>query len=134
MSDHWAKEIKTYLGMFVSPFPNLFMVNGPQGSFSHAPRTIESEVDFLTTMIGELRKAGRANVVECTAEAEAEWVLTCGQLAASETLVNKVNSWLTGLNVAGAKPSTLFYYASLKAYRSVLRDVKKVDYRGLVIS
>ncbi|TVY71442.1 Baeyer-Villiger monooxygenase [Lachnellula suecica] len=134
LSEHWRAEIRTYLGMFVSSFPNLFMVNGPQGSFSHAPRTIESEVDFLTTMISELQKTGSVGTVECTADAEAEWVLTCDDLAASRTLVNNVSSWLTGLNVDGAKPSTLFYYAGLKEYRRVLENVKDKGYHGLSVS
>ncbi|KAH6989830.1 cyclohexanone monooxygenase [Ilyonectria sp. MPI-CAGE-AT-0026] len=134
LGDHWANGLKTYLSMFVSSFPNLFMVNGPQGPFSNAPTLIESEVDFLTTMLAELRKAGRANVVECTTEAEAEWVKVCDQLAASKTLFNKVDSWLTGKNIPGGKPSTKFYYGGLKAYRAFLQDIKKANYRGLVVS
>ncbi|TVY44617.1 Baeyer-Villiger monooxygenase [Lachnellula subtilissima] len=133
-SDHWEDKMKTYLGIFVSSFPNLFMVTGPQGSFGDAPRTIESEVVFLTTMIADLREAGRGRVIECTAEAEVGWGLLCDQLAASETLVNKVSSWMTGKHTAGTNASTMFHYGGLNAYRSILRDVKNAHYRGLLIT
>lgn len=135
LGDHWAAGgIKTYLGLFVSSFPNLFLVNGPQVPYSNVPISIETEVDFLTTMLGELRKDGNADVVvECTPEAEDDYAGLCHQLSASQTLVNKVDSWLTGKNTPGAKKSTLFYYGGLKSYTDLLLTVEEDNYRGLMV-
>lgn len=134
LSDHWRDGIKTYLSMFLSSFPNMFLVNGPQGPFSNAPTLIESEVDFLTAMLSDLHKTGGVYSVECKAEAESDWARVCDEVAASETLFNKVDSWLTGKNISGAKPTTKFYYGGLKAFRTHLQDCKERNYSGLVIS
>ncbi|POS71019.1 hypothetical protein DHEL01_v210583 [Diaporthe helianthi] len=135
LSDHWAASgIKTYLGLFVSSFPNLFLVNGPQVPYSNVPVSIEAEVDFLTTMLAEVGRGGKADaVIECTPEAEGDYADLCHQLSLSETLVNKVDSWLTGKNTPGAKNSTLFYYGGLKSYRDLLLTVKEDMYRGLTV-
>ncbi|TGJ81925.1 hypothetical protein E0Z10_g6859 [Xylaria hypoxylon] len=133
LSDHWAEEIKTFLGIFIHSFPNLFMINGPQGPFSIAPVTIETEVEFITEMISYLRETHRIDaVVECTPEEETKWVELCGRSADTETLVNTVSSWLTGTNIAGAKPSTIFFYSGLKQYRSHLHEVKDAGYGVLL--
>ncbi|KAI0425712.1 cyclohexanone monooxygenase [Xylaria sp. FL1042] len=130
---YWAERIKTYLGIFIHSFPNLFMINGPQGPFNIAPVTIETEVEFISEMLSYLREIHRKNVVvECSLEKETEWVELCGRSADTETLVNTVSSWLTGTNVAGAKPSTIFFYSGLKQYRSYLQHVKDTRYQVLL--
>ncbi|OQE94994.1 hypothetical protein PENNAL_c0003G11806 [Penicillium nalgiovense] len=135
LSDHWKKHgIRTYASMFLSSFPNLFMVTGPQGPFSNAPTLIEAQVDFLTGMLRDLRgPKGIDSVIECTEEAEAEWVDLCDQLAASETLFDRVDSWITGKNIPGVKPSVKFYYGGLKSFREFLDAMRTKDYCGLVV-
>lgn len=133
LSDHWAEGIKTFLGIFIHSFPNLFMINGPQGPFNIAPVTIETEVEFISEMLSYLQETHRMGaVVKCTLEDETEWVELCGRSANTETLVNTVSSWLTGTNVAGTKPSTIFFYSGLKQYRTHLQEVKDARYRALV--
>ncbi|KAJ6092414.1 cyclohexanone monooxygenase [Penicillium canescens] len=135
LSDHWRKHgIKTYASMFLSSFPNLFMVTGPQGPFSNAPTLIEAQVDFLTGMLKDLQgPKGVSSVIECTEVAEAEWVGVCDQLAASETLFDRVDSWITGKNIPGARPSVKFYYGGLKAFRDFLDAMRSNNYCGLVV-
>ncbi|CAI7618340.1 unnamed protein product, partial [Penicillium palitans] len=134
LSDHWKKHgIRTYASMFLSSFPNLFMITGPQGPFSNAPTLIEAQVDFLTGMLRDLHGLkGDSAIIECTEEAEAEWVDVCNHLAASETLFDRVDSWITGKNIPGAKPSVKFYYGGLKAFRDFLDATRADDYCGLV--
>lgn len=133
VGDYWAEEIKTFLGIFIHSFPNLFMINGPQGPFSIAPMTIETEVEFVSEMLSYLRETQRMDaVVECTLKEETKWVELCGRSAKTETLVNTVSSWLTGTNIPGAKPSTIFFYSGLKQYRSHLQEVKDAGYRVLL--
>ncbi|KAI1137529.1 cyclohexanone monooxygenase [Hypoxylon sp. FL0543] len=132
LSDYWSEEIRTFLGIFIHSFPNLFMINGPQGPFSIAPMTIETEVEFLSEMLSFLGEThGKDAVVECALEDESRWVETCGRSAETETLVNTVSSWLTGTNVPGKKPSTIFFYSGLRQYRSYLQEVKNASYRVL---
>ncbi|KAI6082981.1 cyclohexanone monooxygenase [Hypoxylon rubiginosum] len=133
IGDYWAEEIKTFLGIFIHSFPNLFMVNGPQGPFSIAPVTIETEVDFISEMLSYLRNTDRVDaVVECTLDKETEWVTLCGRSADTETLENTVSSELTSTNIAGAKRSVIFFYNGLKQYRNHLQEVKDMEYRFLL--
>ncbi|KAI2617198.1 cyclohexanone monooxygenase [Hypoxylon sp. NC1633] len=133
LNDYWAEEIRTFLGIFIHSFPNLFMIDGPQGPFIISPLAIETEVDFVSEMLCYLRETHRMGaVVECTRSEESNWVDLCERSADTETLVNTVSSWLTGTNVAGAKPSTIFFYSGLKQYRRHLQEVKDARYRVLV--
>ncbi|RHZ65261.1 hypothetical protein CDV55_107519 [Aspergillus turcosus] len=136
LGEHWKRSgIRTYASMFLSSFPNLFMVTGPQGPFSNAPTLIEAQVDFLTGMLRDLHgREGKDSVIECTKEAEAKWVGVCEQLAASETLFDRVDSWITGKNIPEARPSVKFYYGGLKAFRDFLDGMRTDHYSGLVVS
>ena len=49
LADKWREGPQTYLGLLVSGFPNLFIVNGPQNAaaFCNAGRCIEQNVDWM---------------------------------------------------------------------------------------
>lgn len=129
---HWTPQIKSFLGIFMYNFPNLFMINGPQGPFSIAPMTIETEVEFVSEMIRYARETyGKEAVFECSLEDERHWVELCSRSAENETLVNTVPSWLTGTNIAGASPSTIFFYSGLAKYRSHLQAIQDAKYKSL---
>ncbi len=75
LSDKWACGPRTYLGMATAGFPNLFMITGP-GSPSvlvNMATAIEHHVDFIADLIDFFRAQG-ITVVDCSAEAEHEWV------------------------------------------------------------
>lgn len=132
LNEHWASGPKAYLGIFVAGFPNLFLLNGPQGPFCNQPPAIEKNVEFITCLLRERKGIANDAVIETTAEAEALWNETCNTLA-SHTIFDKVESWITGTNIPGAKPSTRFYYGGLKDYLARLKDIRNEDYRGLTI-
>lgn len=140
--EHWGGGGPTaYMGVFVSGFPNLFLVNGPQGAFCNQPTAIEVEVDMITDLIRRQREkeggAGETDgggTIEVAPETEAGWASMCDSLA-TQTLFDKVaNNWLTGQNFAGAKPTTRFYYGGLKAYIDHQEDLKRRNYEGIVFS
>lgn len=138
LTEHWAAGPRAYLGIFVAGFPNLFLVNGPQGAFCNQPTAIEAEVGLITDLIrrqrDKAREAGDGGTVEVAPETEEEWASMCESLSA-HTLFDKVeNNWLTGQNFPGAKPTTRFYYGGLKGYTDYQEDLKKRNYEGLVFS
>jgi cyclohexanone monooxygenase len=120
-----------YLGVFVPGFPNLFLLNGPQSPFATAPLVLETQADFVVSVIGELEAQGHG-AVEARPEPEAEWVQGCDAIA-SYTLFSKVTSWLTGSNISG-KPRTMFYLAGLSAYIQQLEELKSNGYATLQFS
>jgi len=54
LRDHWAANggPTTYLGSFVPGFPNFFMLTGPNSPFTNLPPTIETQVEFISDIVG----------------------------------------------------------------------------------
>ncbi|KAI7773451.1 cyclohexanone monooxygenase [Diaporthe eres] len=132
LSDHWGTQPKTYMSLFVSGFPNLFIIGGPQGPFSSAPPGLTIEIDFLEDLLRVMESRG-TKTVEASTEAESEWVQTCDVLF-KKFLVQKTKSWMTGTNIPGVRPSARFYYGGLNGFVEETKKMKDKDYRGLVFA
>jgi cation diffusion facilitator CzcD-associated flavoprotein CzcO len=128
ISDHWRDAPTSYLGISTSGFPNLFMVLGPHGPFTNLPPSIETQIDWITNLIGEAERTG-THAVEVTAKAEKDWVAKCHELS-DLTLFPKADSWIFGANIPGKTQTVLFYMAGLGAYRQKLADESDSGYAG----
>lgn len=137
LSDVWANGPRTFLGLQITGFPNLFMLVGPNNAstFCNMPRCIEQNVDWVTEFLRYLRANGYERV-EPTVEAMDAWgehVVTSGE----RMLFTKVNSWFTGVNsnLEGRQERRfLLYAAGLPIYRERADDVVANDYDGFVLS
>jgi acetone monooxygenase len=125
LAEEWRAGIRTYLGMQVHGFPNLFMAMAPQSpaaAFCNVPTCSQQQVDWMTDAIAHVRQHQRRSI-EPTAAAEAAWVAHHEEVAA-QTLVPKTKSWYMGSNVAGKKPQLLAYIGGVGAYRIKCDEVK----------
>ncbi|KKZ68343.1 hypothetical protein EMCG_06019 [[Emmonsia] crescens] len=145
LQEHWAERGPTsYLGISVANFPNFFMITGPQGPFCNIPPVIETQVRFVSFLIGKAelsRKfaatstrtdAGRGStgtIIEATVESEEEWMQRCERIA-DRSLFKGTSSWLFGSNVSGKKEAVRFFLGGLKNYNRVLRNVAEGRLRG----
>lgn len=123
----WAEGPKTYLGLGVPGFPNLFIVTGP-GSPSVLANMVlaaEQHIDWIADCLTHLHQHG-AQAVEATQQATQqatdEWVQLCRERAAA-TLFPTANSWYMGANISG-KPRVFmpFIGASAPTRRSLRRS------------
>ena len=133
LKDHWADGPRTFLGLAVAGFPNMFTLVGPHNaaSFCNIPRCIEQNVDFVTNLIGRLRSSGATRVVP-TSAAEEEWTEHV-QVAADRMLLSKVDSWFTGVNsnLEGRQRRNVMIYAGgAPAYRARCDEVAAKGYEG----
>lgn len=129
LAEHWRHGARSYLGVSVTQFPNLFMVFGPLSSFSNLLPSIETQVDWIAELIGAVERAGLASV-EATPEAEAGWVRLCQRLA-DQTLFPKVRSWIVGSNSGAGEPQkAMFYFDGLGSLRAKLRELAAAGYEG----
>ncbi|KAL6240206.1 hypothetical protein RBB50_012893 [Rhinocladiella similis] len=55
----------SYMGVFVPEFPNLFMITGPQGTFSNIPTAIEAHVDLIASTIERAGKDSQRAQPSC---------------------------------------------------------------------
>jgi hypothetical protein len=108
------------------------MTLGPNGPFTNLPPSIETQVEWITELIGATVHHGAATA-EATAEAEAAWTTTCLEIA-DMTLFPQIDSWIFGTNVRGKHRAVMFYMAGLGNYRATLADVQAEDYRGFSFS
>jgi hypothetical protein len=109
LRETWGEGPRTYLGLQIVGFPNLFTLVGPHNAatFCNIPRCIEQNVDWVTALLAHMRDKGLARV-EATAEAEREWTQHVHDTG-RRMLSTQVDSWMMGINsnVAGKQKRTL---------------------------
>src|SRR5262252_6667453 len=125
LTEKWADGPRTYLGLAVAGFPNLFTITGPQSPsvLSNMPVSIEQHVEWITACIAHLRKHGFATI-EATREAEQQWTAHVAEIV-NATLMPSANSWYMGANIAG-KPRVFMPYlgpAGVGGYRQKCNEI-----------
>jgi len=134
LAEAWAAGPRTYLGLQVAGFPNLFTITGP-GSPSvlcNMPTAIEQHVDWITDCIRHLRDHRLARI-EARAEAAERWVAQVNEAAHATLLPTAASSWYLGANVPG-KPRVFMPYAGgLARYAGICREVAANGYEGFVL-
>jgi cation diffusion facilitator CzcD-associated flavoprotein CzcO len=128
IGEHWQDGPSSYLSVATANFPNMFMILGPNGPFTNLPPTIETEVEWVSDLIGYMEENELASV-EANAQAEQAWGDTCADIA-NQTLFAKTDSWIFGANIPGKKNSVYFYMGGLGAFNDTLNDVRGADYKG----
>lgn len=128
----WEDGPKTYLGLTVSGFPNLFMITGP-GSPSvmcNMMSAIEQHVEWISDCLADARQRG-IGVIEAQPDAEAGWVAHVNEVA-DATLFPRANSWYMGANVPGKPRIYMPYIGGLGPYREICTGVAAKGYLGFV--
>ncbi|MDD9904444.1 MAG: NAD(P)/FAD-dependent oxidoreductase [Rhodospirillaceae bacterium] len=136
LTDKWADGVRTFLGLQVEGFPNMFTLVGPHNaaSFCNIPRCIEQNVDWMADLMAKVKADGLARV-ESTADAEEEWTAHV-HLMAQRMLFSKTNSWFTGINsnLEGRdQRSVLLYAGGAPGYRDKCDEVAAAGYAGMVL-
>ncbi|HZW41213.1 MAG TPA: NAD(P)/FAD-dependent oxidoreductase [Agromyces sp.] len=133
LRDKWHEGTRTYLGLMVHGFPNLFTITGPASPsvFSNMMISIEQHVDWIADCLTYLRVNGLA-VIEPDNEAEDYWVEHNAE-AGEATLYPLANSWYMGSNVPG-KPRVLMpYIGGVGVYRDECDAIAADGYRGFTM-
>jgi cyclohexanone monooxygenase len=134
LREHWDAGPRTYLGLGVSGFPNLFVIAGPGSPslLSNVLLSIEAHVDWLAGLLDHAAEQG-ADEIEATADAEAGWVEHVNQRA-DATLYPKAESYYMGANVPGKPRVFTPYVGGVRGYRRVLDRVAGNAYEGFAFS
>src|SRR5207248_5694744 len=106
----WAAGPRTYLGIAVAGFPNLFLITGPGSPsvLSNMIVSIEQHVDWIANCLVRLREEGH-ETIDATVDAEDAWVAHVNEVG-HMTLYPRANSWYMGANVPG-KPRICMPYS-----------------------
>ena len=127
----WEDGPRSYLGLAVAGFPNLFMITGPGSPsvLSNMIVSIEQHVDWIADCIARL---GDARTIEATEAAEEEWVRHVSEIG-HMTLYPKANSWYMGANIPGKPRIFMPYIGGVGVYRQKCDEVSAEGYRGFAI-
>lgn len=130
LAEKWAGGPRTYLGLMMAGFPNLFTITGPGSPsvLSNMLVSIEQHVDFICDLLEHMESAGR-EVVQTSLQAEDGWVAHVNDVA-DATLFPKGGSWYLGANVPGKPRVFMPYAAGVGAYRQICDGVAADGYRG----
>jgi cyclohexanone monooxygenase len=134
LREKWAAGPRTYLGLAMVGFPNLFAITGPGSPsvLSNMIVSIEQHVDWIADCLAHLRRRERT-CIEATAEAEEEWVAHVNEVGHA-TLYPLANSWYVGANVPGKPRIFMPYVGGVGVYRQKCHDVAARGYQGFALT
>ncbi|MGE0218348.1 flavin-containing monooxygenase [Mycolicibacterium sp.] len=130
LADDWADGPRTYLGLGVDGFPNLFLVSGPGAPAVLANMVLHAEahINWIADAIGYLDQHGYA-AIEAAAESVDNWIAECNKRAEA-TLFPKANSWYMGANVPGKPRVFMLFIGGFASYLDICAEVANAGYKG----
>src|SRR5882757_2999116 len=130
----WANGPRTYLGLAVAGFPNLFTVTGPGSPsvLSNMRLSIEQHVDWITDCIRYLDEHNIASI-EADEAAQDSWVQHVAEVA-EPTVVAHARNWYVGANVPGKPRMFMPYIGGVPVYRETCEKVAADGYQGFELT
>ena len=133
LSKKWANGPKTFLGLAIQGFPNLFTITGPGSPsvFTNMITSIEQHVDWIFDCFDYLDTNG-IELIEPSEESERDWVQH-NQDIAKPHIRSSCSSWYRGSNVEGKPEIFLPYVGGFPAYVKKCEEISKSGYKGFLL-
>lgn len=130
LRDKWEAGPRTYLGLMMAGFPNLFTITGPGSPsvLSNMMVSIEQHVDWISDLFARMQADG-LETVEATKQAEDDWVDHVNKVA-HKTLYPSAASWYMGANIPGKPRIFMPYIGGVGRYREKCDEIAGDGYRG----
>jgi cyclohexanone monooxygenase len=135
LRDHWKDGPKTYLGLSIAGFPNLFIITGPGSPsvFANMVTSVEQHVDWIADCIAAMGQEDRATI-EPTQQAEDAWFEHVNEVGGRTILAKAGNSWYVGANVPGKPRVVMPYMGGAATYMEKIEAVARDNYFGFVFT
>jgi cation diffusion facilitator CzcD-associated flavoprotein CzcO len=129
LEDRWAEGPKTYLGLAIDGFPNLFTITGPGSPsvLANMIPAIEQHVDWIADCLVFMHDRNYVQI-EARPAAVEDWVAHVNEIA-GRTLYPTCDSWYLGANIPG-KPRVFMPYLGFPPYKKKCDEVAENDYEG----
>ncbi len=135
LKEKWRDGPRTFLGMQIAGFPNLFTLVGPHNgaAFCNIPRCIEQNVDWMFGLMKHLHDR-HIQRIEPEVTAEDAWTEHVNETAAA-TLFPTAKSWIMGINENVPDKVTGFvaYAGGFPNYRAKCDEVAGQGYAGFTM-
>ena len=139
LKEAWGDGPRTYLGLQVPEFPNLFtLVAAHNGAtFCNIPRCSEAQVRWMAELFSHIVEAG-VERVECSDEAADEWTAHVYDVVKPTLFTEATNSWFWGeFGRSGQSDRNrhrfLVYAGGNPTYRAKCKEVAEAGYAGMVM-
>jgi cyclohexanone monooxygenase len=133
LREAWADGPRTYLGIAMAGFPNLFTITGPGSPsvLSNMIVSIEQHVDWIADCFAYLRAHGHTTI-EPTEEAQEAWVRHVSEVG-HMTLYPRAPSWYMGANIPGKPRIFMPYIGGVGVYRQRCDEIAAKGYEGFTL-
>jgi len=130
LRDDWKRGPRTYLGLGVDGFPNLFVVSGPGAPAVLANMVLHAEahVNWIADCIGHLDEHGYT-AIEADTDAVNLWIAECAARAEA-TLFPQADSWYMGANVPGKPRVFMLFVSGFSVYNDICAAIAAAGYSG----
>jgi cation diffusion facilitator CzcD-associated flavoprotein CzcO len=134
LQQKWSEGPRSYLGIAMAGFPNLFSITGPGSPsvLTNMLPTIEQHVDWIAGVLEHMRERGLTEI-EPEARAEEEWVDHVGELA-GRTLRYTCSSWYLGVNIPGKPRVFMPYIGGFPRYVDRCSEIADKGYEGFALT
>ena len=131
LKEQWKDGAKSYLGLGISNFPNLFTVTGPGSPsvLSNMVPSLELHVEWISQCIEWMRE-NKKSVIESTKTVEDEWMVLVNEVA-DQTVYKSCKSWYNGSNI-DEKAKEFLPFIGVPSYTEKINEVAKLNYQGFV--
>lgn len=130
LKEHWKDGAKTYLGMAVPGFPNMFFTYGPQAptALCNGPTCAQLQGDWILRAMNHMKERSLKKM-DAQKEKEDEWKELIWKLA-NVSLLPSVDSWYMGTNIPGKPREPLIYLGGVPTYYKTLNETAANGYTG----
>ena len=131
----WKEGPKTFLGLQIPGFPNLFTITGPGSPsvLTNMPMAIEQHVEWIRDCISFMIKK-EYTTIEARSNLAKKWGQEVNRVANKTLLPTVKHSWYLGANIPG-KPRVFMPYAGgLPRYSKICDDVKKNNFEDFILA
>ena len=135
LNEVWQAGPKTFLGLQIPGFPNLFTVTGPGSPsvLTNMPMAIEQHVEWIRDCIQFIIE-NNYNTIEPSEEKSKKWGEEVNTVANKTLLPTVKHSWYLGANIPG-KPRVFMPYAGgLPKYAKICEEIKQENYNSFIFS
>lgn len=131
VNQKWKDGARSYLGLMLEGFPNLFMTTGPNGpaALANIIRISEHDVDWIADLMVHMKKNGLSSAAP-SQQAEEAWMNIVTQLA-QRSLLTKAKTWYVGANVKDKPLGLTLFTGGFLKYREHCAAAAQDGYRGL---
>ena len=134
LREDWKAGPRTYLGLQVPGYPNLFTITGPGSPsvLTNMPVAIEQHVEWIADCIAHVRGHG-IRAIEASEEATRSWGEHVQECARATLLWDAKHSWYFGANIKGKPRVFMPYSGGLARYRRTCDEIAARGYEGFVL-